>query len=298
MATHIDARLDLTDEQVEEFQANGAVCLRGMIDSAWLETLRAGVERNLEQPTALHTVQTLTDEPGYFLSDICMTQEIAQFRDFVLNGPAAAIAARLMRSEQANFWADTLWVKQAGTPKRTRWHQDQPFFWVDGQQMCVIWWPLDAVTRENALELVKGSHRWGKWFAPELSRKGQALYRQQGREFHRMPDIDAARDDYEILSWPVQPGDCIAFHGVTVHGAAGNTADIRRRAISTIWMGDDARYGERPSPGRPHFHGHDRVLGDRMDGGYFPRAWPRRGNERLRAEDFARFTDADLRITN
>ena len=113
-----------------------------------------------------------------------------------------------------------------------------------------------------------------------------------------MPDIDATREDYEILGWSVEPGDCIAFHGVTVHGAAGNAAETRRRAISTIWMGDDARYGERPSPGRPHFHGHDRALGDHMEGGYFPRVWPRRRDARLRTEEFARFTDPGLRITN
>ena len=292
------AAIEISEEQIEAFQVDGAICLRNAMDATWLETLREGVARNMERPTALHTVQTLEDEPGFFLSDICMSQEIEQFREFVLNGPAAAIAARLMRSGQSNFWADLLWVKHAGTPKRTRWHQDQPFFWVDGKQMCVIWWPLDPVSRDNGLELIKGSHRWGKWFAPELSRKGQDLYRQGGGELHRMPDIDAARADYEILSWAVEPGDCIAFHGVTVHGAAGNAADVRRRAFSTVWMGDDARHAERPSPGRPHFHGHDRAIGQRMDGGYFPRAWPRASEERLRAEDFPRFTDVHLRITN
>ena len=287
---------DITDDDVERFQADGAICLRGMVDSQWLDLLGAGVERNLARPSALHTVQTVAGDAGFFLSDICMAQEIPQFRDFVLNGPCAAIAARLMRSGQCNFWADTLWVKQTGTPKRTRWHQDQPFFWVDGRQMCVVWCPLDPIERHDSLELIKGSHTWGKWFAPELSRQGQDLYAKRGVSFERMPDIEADRAAYDILSWEIRPGDCIAFHGVTVHGAPGNTANIRRRAISTIWMGDDTRYGERPSAGRPHFHGHDLAIGDRMDSGYFPQAWPRLGP--LKAESFARFADAALRITN
>jgi hypothetical protein len=56
----------------------------------------------------------------------------------VLNGPVGQIAASLMRSKRVNFFADTLRVKSSGTSKRTRWHQDQAFFWVDGKQMCVI----------------------------------------------------------------------------------------------------------------------------------------------------------------
>jgi ectoine hydroxylase-related dioxygenase (phytanoyl-CoA dioxygenase family) len=243
-------------------------------------------------------VQTLEGEPGFFLSDICMAQSVPEIRDFVLNGPAASIAARLLRSRRINFWADTLWVKDGGTAKRTRWHQDQPFFWVDGRQMCVIWWPLDPVARADSLELVRGSHRWGKWFAPELSRKGHDLYRDGEGAFERMPDIGAHPDRYEIRSWALTPGDCIVFHGSTVHGAPGNSGAQRRRAISTIWMGDDARYAERPSPGRPHFHGHDLTVGDPMDSGYFPRVVPRREGVRLDGADFPRFSDPRLRITN
>ena len=287
----------IRDESVERFREDGVVCLRGLVDSDWIELLRRGVARNLDSPTPLHTVQTLEQEPGFFLSDICSAQEIAEFREFVLNGPAAAAAARLMASERANFWADTLWVKAAGTPKRTRWHQDQPFFWLDGTQVCVLWWPLDSVRRENGLELVRGSHLWGRWFAPELSRLGRNLYEtRSGPRFERMPDIDARRDEYEILSFDVEPGDAIAFHGFTVHGAAGNAEHQVRRAISTIWMGDDARYGERPSAGRPHFHGHDLKVGESMDSSYFPRVWPREG--RIEAENLRRFNDPGLRITN
>jgi ectoine hydroxylase-related dioxygenase (phytanoyl-CoA dioxygenase family) len=288
----------ITDTDVESFQTDGAVCLRNMIGTDWIEKLSAGVDDVIASPTELHTVQTVDGESGYFLSDICMAQSTAALQDFVLNSPAAAVAARLMRSSQCNFWADTLWVKDGGTPKRTRWHQDQPFFWVDGKQMCVIWWPLDSVRLEDSLELVKGSHRWGKWYAPELSKKGQDLYQSTKSDFERMPDITANPQEYPLLSWALEPGDCIVFHGSMVHGAPGNSASRRRRAVSTIWMGDDARLGERPSPGRPHFHGHDLELGDRMNGGYFPKAWPRDGDDALEPTDFARFTDPALRITN
>ena len=289
---------NVTRADVEAYETDGAVCIRSVIDPGWLATLAIGIDQIVEQPTTLHTIQTRQEEPGFFLSDICMAQQSTGIQDFVLNGPTATLAAHIMASKRINFWADTLWVKQAGTPKRTRWHQDQPFFWVNGRQMCVIWCPLDAVPEADSLELIKGSHRWGKWFTPELSRAGQDLYTAGGNTFERMPDIDATRDDYEFMRWAIAPGDVIIFNGSTVHGAPGNSSSIKRRAISTIWMGDDTEYGERPNPGRPHFHGHDLTPGDAMDSTYFPRVWPRQSDQPLAAESFARFTDKNLGITN
>ena len=289
---------DITTESIQTYETNGAVCIRSVIDPDWLATLREGIDTVVENPTKLHTIQTLDDDPGFFLSDICMAQQSDNIQEFVLNGPTGVLAANIMRSTRINFWADTLWVKRSGTPKRTRWHQDQPFFWVNGRQMCVIWCPLDPVPESDSLELVKGSHLWGKWFSPELSRHGQDLYKADGNTFERMPDIDATRDDYEILRWAMQPGDVIVFNGSTVHGAPGNTSPQKRRAISTIWMGDDTTYGERPNPGRPHFQGHDLTPGDNMDSPYFPRVWPRPSDEPLAAQSFTRFNDVNLNITN
>lgn len=289
---------DIPSAKVDAFQADGAVHLEGMIDRDWIESLRSGVERTVAHPSSLHTIQTTEGEDGFFLSDICMAQQYEEYRDFVLNGPVGQIAASLMDSKRVNFFADTLWVKSPGTGKRTRWHQDQAFFWVDGRQMCVIWWPLDLIPQADSLELVRGSHEWGKWFMPELSKQGTDLYKVDpaSNPFERMPDIEANRSDYDILSWAVEPGDCVAFHGSTVHGAPGSSAG--RRAVSTVWMGDDAVYTERPSPGRPHLEGHGLHPGDSMDSDYFPRVWPRDPAETLAAGRFRRFTDPGLEIWN
>ncbi len=62
-----------------------------------------------------------------------------------------------------------------------------------------------------------------------------------------MPDIETSRDDYEIISFGLEPGDCLVFQAMVAHGAPGNPSILhRRRAYSTRWIGDDARYFERP----------------------------------------------------
>ena len=111
-----------------------------------------------------------------------------------------------------------------------------------------------------------------------------------------MPDIQADRGAYDIVAFDMEPADCIVFHGLTVHGAPGNTSlERRRRALSTIWLGDDTTFAARPGPVRPLFEGHGLAPGDPSDCEYFPRVWPRAGGEHPARS--ARFTDPAFRIS-
>ena len=41
------------------------------------------------------------------------------------------------------------------------------------------------------------------------------------------------------LAWETEPGDAIAFHGRTIHGAPGNKCLNRhRRVLSLRWLGE------------------------------------------------------------
>ena len=98
-----------------------------------------------------------------------------------------------------------------------------------------------------------------------------AQYERQDEGYETVPDIDAARGDYRLLSWDMEPGDCIAFHFLTVHGAPGNASrTTRRRAIAARFTGDDARYAKRDGPMAPPFPEVTLKPGDMMDCPSFP----------------------------
>jgi len=169
-------------------------------------------------------------------------------------------------------------VKEPGTTKRTLWHQDQVYYNVDGRQVLVMWIPVDPVSRDVSLELVRGSHAWGKSFVPRMI-KSDRILDGTGSVYEPVPDIDAHRDQYEILAWEMEPGDCIAFHAMMLHGSRGNhSLTRRRRAISTTWLGDDATYGVRPGEVEPRIEDHPFNPGDRLTvERVFPKVWPRDG---------------------
>ena len=270
----------VTEREIEAFERDGAVCVRGAFSPQWIERLRAGVDEAMAHPGPMAKVNQAADEPGLFFSDFHMWRRLPAFRSYVFDSPAGEIAARLMRSSKANFFYDVLWIKEPGTTRPSAWHQDQPYHTVDGRQVCVVWLPLDPIDRSTSLKCIKGSHRWGRWFSPvwfdEQPGDFDYDYGKADRRFEPIPDFDAEAGKHEFLAWEVEPGDCIVFHGLCVHGAPGNLRhDRRRRALSTTWFGDDAVYGERPGKVQIETAHFGLKPGDPMDCPHCPRVWPR-----------------------
>ena len=257
-------------EDIASYVRDGAVCLRGVFDERWIDLLRAGVERNLREPGRYAKRYTPDGQPGMFFGDYCNWHRIPEHRQFFFDSPAKDVASGLMGLSKVNLYHEHVLVKEPGTREKTPWHHDQPYYPVDGDHIVSLWIPLDAVARETTVEFLGGSHRWGKWFQPKRFADG-AMHPHTDERFEEPPDVDSARDQYNILGWHLDPGDCLAFHGLTVHGAPGNASSARRRAFSARFTGDDARFVLRDgfmSPPPPVSGGP--AVGAPMDSDAFP----------------------------
>lgn len=278
----MDGSQAVTANDIEAFQRDGAICLRQAFDQRWLDLIARGIERNLAEPSAYAESLTSEGTSARFFSDYCNWRKIPEFRDFVYQSPAAEIAARLMGSDKAIFYHEHLLIKEPGAQRETPWHHDQPYYPVNGRQMCSLWLPLDPVPRATSLRFVKGSHAWGRWFVPRkfaTSRNYAVQEAGAGREeemvFESVPDIEGHPEEYKVVSWELEPGDCVVFHGMTLHGAAGNVSrTTARRALSTRWFGDDAHFAHRPWEISPPITGGLKP-GEPMACETFPVVWER-----------------------
>ncbi len=263
------------DADIDAYRRDGAVCLHGAFEEHWIEGLRQAVEKDKAEPGPMVRHNTPEGEPGEFFVDFQLWQRWPEARAFVYESPAAEMMAQFMGSSTVAFYHDHLLVKEPGTEAPSPWHHDQPYYPVDGDMVASIWLPLDPVPRAISLEVIAGSHRWGKRFRPKyFNTDNTVLTADDG--FTDMPDIEAERGSHEILTWEMEPGDCIVFHSLVVHGAPGNPENKRRRrAYATRWLGEDARYASRPGKISPPLEGHGLVPGDPMTCEMFPRVWPR-----------------------
>ena len=172
------------------------------------------------------------------------------------------------------FYHDQVLVKEGGTRQPTPWHQDQPYYNVDGHGVSA-WIPVDPVPRAGCLELVAGTHD-GPWLMPRTFLDGKAKWFPDG-SLAELPDIDADRGAFDIRHFDMQPGDAIFFDFLTVHGAPGFPFAGRRRVLSLRYLAEDARHAPRPWPTSPPFAGWAAELpaGAPMDHPLFPVVWPR-----------------------
>ncbi len=249
----------------DAYERDGAVLIKGLF-APWVEELRRGIERNMAAPGPSAAENLKPGESGRFFDDYCNWTRIAEFERVVRAPQIAAAAAALMRSASVQMFHDHVLVKEPGTSKPTPWHQDAPYYFVDGSQTVSFWTPLDPV-REAGLRCVAGSHRWPKLVLPVRWLSDQRFYADSD-DYMPVPDPDA--EGMRVLEWTMEPGDAVAFHFRTLHGARGNDTTLRRRAFSLRLLGDDARYVERPGRTSPPFPGHGMRAGEILRTDWFP----------------------------
>lgn len=255
----------VTPQMIDAFQKDGVVVVKDLF-ADHVQSLRDGVALNMEQPGPYASENRKQGETGRFFDDYCNWSRIPQFREVIQSSPLAEVAADLMQSETVQMFHDHVLVKEPGTSMATPWHQDGPYYFVEGRQTISFWSPLDPV-REATLRCVAGSHLWEKEVLPTRWVSEEGFFPDEG-QYIPVPDPEA--EGMRIVEFEMEPGDAVAFHFRTLHGARGNRSDRRRRAFSVRLVGDDARYVKRPGRTSPPFPGHDMQPGQRLREDWFP----------------------------
>lgn len=256
-------------ELAASFACDGAVVVRGLLTPEEVALATSAVERVLASPSPL-ALEAAPPGEGRFFEDFCNWQRIGHIDRLVRSSPVAALAGTLMGTRETRLYHDHVLVKEAGTGQRTPWHQDQPYYNVDGRQNVSVWIPVDPVPRESTLEFVAGSHL-GPWLMPRTFMTGEAKWFPPGSLLD-LPDVEADRDAFPILGWELEPGDVVCFHMLTLHAAGGFRGPGRRRVLSLRFCGDDMVHTPRPWRTSPPFPGlaDDLPAGAPLDHPLFP----------------------------
>jgi len=258
----------IEDKIIENYQNNGAALLKNIIDLKWIKKLQVGVEKNFENPSKYKCVYEKKDGKELFYDDYCNWNRINEYKNFIFNSNIAKIAKKLMKSKKVNLFHEHVLIKEKNSEKKTPWHQDQSYYCVNGKDNCSFWIPLDPVKKHTSPEFVSGSHNWNKQFLP--TKFFGHDYEQKDDEFEIIPNIEADRNQYKILSWDLNLGDAIVFNFATIHSAPENKSINRRRAFSVRFTGDDSTYIKRKGEMSPPFPELKLQNGDKLDCETFP----------------------------
>lgn len=108
----------LNSSDIEAFQRNGVVLVKGLF-ADYVDELRVGIARNMEDPGPYAAENLKAGENGRFFDDYCNWQRIPEFEAVVRKSPAAAVAADLMSSNRVQMFHEHILIKEPGTSKPT-----------------------------------------------------------------------------------------------------------------------------------------------------------------------------------
>ena len=168
---------------------------------------------------------------------------------------AGAIAGEFMGANEVRLLNDVIFYRGAGTQLASPFHQDLPYFCFDTEQCVSLWMPLVAVEKRSALAFVPGSHHWNKNYTrPKFSPADEHNPDSTHTDYEPLPDIAADPEAFGVVSWDMEPGDCVMFHGLTLHGGSGKLRDDKELKVFCLnWMGEDTRFTNKIGGTEPDF---------------------------------------------
>ncbi len=263
-------RIDVSPADVVTFQRDGVILLKNLFPE-WVEPLRAGLQRNMDeaQNYAFPCDSVAPGGNGRFFDSYCNWHRIPEYQAFVSQSAAAHLAAQFMRSKTAQLFHEHVFCKESGTQTATPWHHDLPYYCVDGIQNISVYVALDTTPAETAVRFLAGSHRTGQLYFPRHFVDGSDYAQDDSAMTSVTPLIESFKDS-EIRSFALEPGDVILFDFRTLHGTTDAPVQKRRRAFSTRWLGDDMVYCERAGETSPPLKDLGVKPGARMPSALFP----------------------------
>ena len=269
MALNRSPQNPITQDDIDTYERDGAVVLRGVCNQDWIDRL---MPLALRIAAGKEDFGLLPSYPGRYMS-----RTIPEFRELAFNSPLAEAACRVMGSKEAHFFFDEIFAKGPESQEKTIWHTDRMGWPVSGKMVPSLWMPLTRVTQANCLEVIAGSHvqdvRY--WLFSPNARK---MIKPPDRVPH--PDCEPLRKDPSVrfLKWDMEPGDVLIVHPWALHYSGGNPEPFWRIAVSVRIFGDDIRWDPRPDCVNLAGVSHDEMIqGERPGGALCPLVWSEDG---------------------
>src|SRR5262245_51551028 len=222
MGDMISDTYPLAADAVEQFDAQGFVRLRGVLDAPAIGRFEPEITAKVIELNTQHLPMAERDTYGKaFLQVTNLWQHSDLVRELVFSSRLAGIAARLLRVDGVRLYHDQALYKEPGGGI-TPWHADQ-YYWPLSTDRCVTAWiPLQPTPAQmGPLAFAVGSHRFDLGRDLNISDESE-------REIQRA----LAAHQFPIVDEPFELGE-ISFHlGWTFHRADPNNSAEPRRSVS------------------------------------------------------------------
>ena len=221
---------ELSQTDIDAFQINGHVLLRGVADSHEVLAYRKLITHSTEELAKSYKPMHERDTYGKaFIQNMNLWVGDEGVRHYTLSRRFAKIAADLMGVDGVRLYHDQALYKEAGGGP-TPWHQDQQYWPLDGVKCVTMWMPLvDAKADMGTMRFADGSQELGYLGALNISDDSDA----------QLEDLIRDRGYNVAFAGDMSAGDATFHNGWTIHGACGNASMTTTREVMTVIYFED-----------------------------------------------------------
>ncbi len=285
--TSTSPREDLrpTAEQIESYQRDGFLIVRGLVPPAILDAAETGMDRfyagDLDAPfpgkTLFDEYDWIPEHGNVLRKNDYTSSMVTELNALVSFQGIGAFAAALAGTPEIRLWHDQLLFKPNGLDDaggKVGWHTDRQYWSTcSSEEMLTCWVPFHDVDETvGVVTFIPGSHRWDmpdgiSFFEKDMAAQEDKLA-QYGQVRFVAPKLDR--------------GDVTFHHSRTVHGSRPNLSDRPRRSMAIhLQPGENHWVDSTQADGTPGYHRNDSLVGrdgnnvpDYSDGRICPRLFP------------------------
>lgn len=217
----------LAAAEIDRFNADGFVVLKGVFTPAEIEAVRAEIDpfeaAHAEAARAQGGRMRLTDAEAITFT-LHLVKKSAALKAFAAHPAIADICHDLIGPEVRLYWDQAVY-KMSERPQDFPWHQDNGYSFVEPQQYLTLWIPLVDAEVENGCP----------WIAPGLHRLGTLE--------HWATDIGlvCVESPEGAVAAPARVGDVVVFSSLAPHRTGPNLrAGTVRKAYILQYAPDGA----------------------------------------------------------
>jgi len=215
--------MELTKEQLDQFEENGFLLIRNFLDKKSCEVIKEIAKVHLKykiEPIETEYEYIGIDKEEYKTSVRRLRQVYDRdiiFKNWMQNKEIRPILEQVLKEKPVLITAhhNSIMTKLAHTSTHTCWHRDSRYWHYKGTNLVSVWLALGEENSKNGvLEFIPKSHKI------KLSEES-------------FDEKSFFREDYEInkelvskkVSFELQAGDIVLFHSELLHRANANKSD-------------------------------------------------------------------------
>ena len=226
----------LTDAEIDFFQANGFVKLKGVFSPGAVLKLRAELIRLLKAEFGTDADGGVQDR---FLSLEMVWPDNPLLRAYVLSPRVAKISADLLGVDAVRLYHDNVLSKEPGCG-RTPWHFDDHHFPLDTHDVVTAWAPAQPIPL--AMGPLAFAGPIDVWKLVDA-----VAFEKSGKNYDRGVAETFARHNVAVDETPFEIGEVSFHHNLNFHTAARNRTDQSRIVLANTYYADGARIVDSPT---------------------------------------------------